>query len=317
MAEKAKRGQWVGGILFLLALPVIATTVLGFLGRYSWSFELFSHFRVQYLGYLLLWSVLLFLVGAKRLSGIVGLFVVANLAVVLPQFALSPVARAGNHGSTRVLLSNVNKWNRGHGRVLELIDQTDPDIIVLEELDEAWMKALTPLAETYPHSVSVLRPNPYGIGLWSREPLTSGETLYFVDERVPSVAARIDLGGKELLVVGVHPPAPRRRYLAERRNRELAELARLVRSHDGHVIVAGDLNNTLWSHSFSRFLQSSGLSDSSRGHGFQWSWPVGFWPLAIPIDHCLVSENVDVVGRFIGPDVGSDHYPLVVDVRFR
>jgi endonuclease/exonuclease/phosphatase family metal-dependent hydrolase len=51
--------------------------------------------------------------------------------------------------------------------------------------------------------------------------------------------------------------------------------------------------------------------------GLQWSWPVGLWPLALPIDHCLVSEKVEVVDRWMGPDVGSDHYPLVVDVRLR
>jgi len=35
--------------------------------------------------------------------------------------------------------------------------------------------------------------------------------------------------------------------------------------------------------------------------------------LRIPLDNCLVSEEVAVAGRRVGPDIGSDHLPLVVD----
>jgi len=35
--------------------------------------------------------------------------------------------------------------------------------------------------------------------------------------------------------------------------------------------------------------------------------------LLIPIDHCLHSREVRIVRKQIGPDVGSDHYPVVVD----
>jgi endonuclease/exonuclease/phosphatase (EEP) superfamily protein YafD len=36
--------------------------------------------------------------------------------------------------------------------------------------------------------------------------------------------------------------------------------------------------------------------------------------LRVPIDNCFVSNDVAVTGHHDGPNVGSDHRPLVVDV---
>ena len=35
--------------------------------------------------------------------------------------------------------------------------------------------------------------------------------------------------------------------------------------------------------------------------------------LLIPIDHCLYGSGLHVNAKKIGPNVGSDHYPVVVD----
>jgi len=64
---------------------------------------------------------------------------------------------------------------------------------------------------------------------------------------------------------------------------------------------------------FSEFVDDSGLRDSSRGFGVQPSWPAMMPLFYTPIDHCLVSENVVIHGRQTGPDLGSDHLPVVVE----
>jgi endonuclease/exonuclease/phosphatase (EEP) superfamily protein YafD len=35
--------------------------------------------------------------------------------------------------------------------------------------------------------------------------------------------------------------------------------------------------------------------------------------LRIPIDFCLVSEEITIRNKTIGTDIGSDHFPLIVD----
>jgi endonuclease/exonuclease/phosphatase family metal-dependent hydrolase len=57
-----------------------------------------------------------------------------------------------------------------------------------------------------------------------------------------------------------------------------------------------------------------GLRDSREGFGLQNSWPA-YWPwLSITIDHCLVSRDIRLIDRKVGPDIGSDHYPVLVEV---
>jgi len=40
-------------------------------------------------------------------------------------------------------------------------------------------------------------------------------------------------------------------------------------------------------------------------------WPP---PLRIAIDHCFVSPGIGIAGLAAGPDIGSDHLPLLIDI---
>ena len=92
-----------------------------------------------------------------------------------------------------------------------------------------------------------------------------------------------------------------------------ATLAGVARGLPEPVLVLGDLNASPWSSHFRRFLRDSGLRDSAQGRGVQPTWPAGMPWLWIPIDHCLHSPQLQVVARHVGPNLGSDHYPVVVD----
>jgi endonuclease/exonuclease/phosphatase (EEP) superfamily protein YafD len=79
--------------------------------------------------------------------------------------------------------------------------------------------------------------------------------------------------------------------------------------------VAGDLNCTPWSAAFREFVARSGLRDSALGRGVQGSWNARTRLTRIPIDHILVPSGWAVVHRALGPDVGSDHFPVEVTLR--
>ena len=82
------------------------------------------------------------------------------------------------------------------------------------------------------------------------------------------------------------------------------------------TIVAGDLNCTPWSPNFVDLLKSSNLINSGLGHGLAISWtPIPITALGLPIDHVLVGDGIQVADRKVGPHVGSDHRPVIVDFR--
>ncbi len=49
---------------------------------------------------------------------------------------------------------------------------------------------------------------------------------------------------------------------------------------------------------------------TAHGPRSQATWNARRWVPRIPIDHVVVSPEVKVIARRVGPDVGSDHLPI-------
>lgn len=300
------------GLLSAAGSLVCAATVLGFFGRFSWILDLLSHFRVQYL--LGLGGLgLVFLVFRHRRPAAVFLgFAALNLCPILPLYVREkgPAVPAGH--TLRAMLLNVNTERGDPERVREVIQAVDPDVVVLEEISSRWVRNLEWLAKTHPHSSTQPREDNFGIGLFSRFPLVQADTVYIGDAGVPSIIARIETGEGPLVVIATHPLPPGGAEYSRWRNEQLEKLPEHIPA-SVPVLLLGDLNVTPWNHQFRRLLKRSGLKDSAQGRGVQPTWPSDIPLLLIPIDHCLHSPDIFVSGRKTGPDVGSDHYPVIVD----
>ncbi|MEL6340871.1 MAG: endonuclease/exonuclease/phosphatase family protein [Myxococcota bacterium] len=142
------------------------------------------------------------------------------------------------------------------------------------------------------------------------DPRRTSETIARVK---PDVVAELKGG---LLLIATHPIPPIGPDETLARNAQLVELGKKAAESERPVLLVGDLNTTPFSPSFSDLLRHGGFRDSARGHGYAPTWPTFFLPLSIPIDHALHSSNVEIVDRRVGPNIGSDHYPLVVTVRY-
>jgi endonuclease/exonuclease/phosphatase (EEP) superfamily protein YafD len=299
------------------SLLVCLATLAGFMGRYSWVLDLFSHFRLQYL-ILLLTTTGLFLLGERHPQALAsGLFAGINLMLIVPLFiqkATSKPIKSGNpKGTYRVLLANVLQNNDAFGMVRHLIRSEEPDFIVLLEVNKTWYDQLRPALEDYPFKVMPLREDNYGIALFSRFPMKSSELRYFGTARVPSILASFQLQGRPVTILATHPPPPKTKLQALLRNIQMEKIAEFMRSQSGEALLVGDLNMTSWSPHFKDLIRISGLRDSRKGFGLQKSWPTDRPLLMIPIDHILVSPGVLVQSRRTGQFNGSDHYPVIMD----
>ena len=101
---------------------------------------------------------------------------------------------------------------------------------------------------------------------------------------------------------------------AEARDSLFAELATLVAAETTPVIVIGDFNATPWSSAFRTFEGDTGLVNSQRGYGLSATWPTSLPITLVPLDHMMHSDSLTTITRVVGPDLGSDHMPLTVEV---
>jgi endonuclease/exonuclease/phosphatase (EEP) superfamily protein YafD len=298
-------------------------SLLGWLGGVWWVLDIASHFRLQYGVILIVAGVLAWWLGSPVLGLIAALLAFSNLIVVIPLYWLpgQALAATGQSPVRRVLFANLWQPNQSHADVLHLVEQNNPDLILLVESNQRWLDELEPLRQAYPFWVVQPREDNYGVALLSCHPVLEREVCAFSAAGVPSIVAQVDLDGRAITVVCTHPPPPKSHAEMRARDQQMANLANLAALRTRPMLVCGDLNLTPWSPVFWRFTRRGGLSDSARGFGFQATWPVGKPTmdvllgvlLGVPIDHCLVSPEITVLDRRLGPAVGSDHYPLIVD----
>lgn len=303
------------GLLLCLGALVCIFTATAFLGGIGWLFEITSHFRVQYAACLVALTAFFCLRRKFRTFAVFAGFAAANLIVVGSCVLGAKHAREHNGHNLRVMLINVRTENERYDLVITCIRKYRPDLLVVEEVDDRWIHELARLREEYPYVKQEPREDNFGIALFSRLPMNNAEVVYLGDAEVPSVIAQFEVGSRRLTVLGTHPLPPGSPGNFRLRNQQLEAVAKFVRSQTNPVVVLGDLNATPWSHYFRRLVSESGLVDSSKGNGIHASWPAGFFPMLIPIDHCLVSPEIRVVGKTIGGNTGSDHLPVVVDLH--
>jgi endonuclease/exonuclease/phosphatase (EEP) superfamily protein YafD len=240
------------------------------------------------------------------------LFLVNGWLIV--PFYLPAAPPAGGGQPVRALLANVGSSRDNHLRVRELIHSADPDLVVLLEVDGIWARELLADRGRYAFSRIVPRDDQFGIAMLSKLPVENPRIMYWGGVHFPSLAVRICTGECTFTLIATHPVPPGNTRMADCRNEHLRDLADFAAVQNSSVLVLGDLNTTPWSPHFRSLLGRGGLRDARRSRGVNPTWPVFFPPMRIPIDHCLVSGDISVRDLRTGPDVGSDHFPLIIDL---
>ena len=319
-------------LLPTLALVACVPTLVAFAAKWHWFAELWTHFRVYYAVLLVPCAIALLAMRWRKTAVAVGVCGLFNVALIAPLYfppklnsgvntpgpALDEAGSKANdleHETKPTLLTgmliNVHTSNQSHQKVIDIVQQVQPDFLLLMEINAAWAKALKEPMQEFTHKIVRPREDNFGIAFYSKLPVESLEFAAFGNADLPSVVAVLRLGERLLTVIGTHPLPPIGAWNAASRDGQLKEIAAKAKQTAGAVIVCGDLNATSWSPAFQTLLQRSGLRDSRLGFGVQPSWFAAGSLVRIPIDHVLVSDSVAIKNRYIGADVGSDHRPVI------
>lgn len=215
----------------------------------------------------------------------------------------------------RLVSFNVLRDNRHFGAAVEYVRMQEADVLVLLEVDAEWCAAFDALRTRLPHRHAEARPDTFGVAIYSRWPLVRPQTIAADELGHPLLVVRVDHPRRPFTLLAAHPLPPISAELAAQRDRYLARLTKLAAASDGPTVVAGDLNVTSYAPRFTELVHTADLVDSRQGIGWQPTWPGAWWPLWIPIDHVLVSPEIGVRRRAVGPPLGSDHSPVIVDLE--
>ena len=303
---------WLTRAALFCALAFMVTSLAPLGARAWWVLDLTTHFRLQYLA---VGAVLLVLVAILRKPAWCAALVVclAISAAPLADYLPAAAAEGGDFRDIRIMTVNLSLTDFRPRALLDIVVAESPDVLVLQEFRNVFDERLRELDTLYQHRVKLPRRGPFGLALYSRYELA--EPAEFDLGGSPAMRARLRAPAGDFTLINVHLRAPMRPRLAAQRNRQLGLLAELRATLEGPLVVAGDFNVTPFSPYFSDLLAATGLRDARAERGFSTSWPTFLPLLGIPIDHCLVTDDFAVVDLRRLPAFGSDHYPVLAQLR--
>jgi len=245
---------------------------------------------------------------------------------VAPEFVRDrrfDVPAAENHPpqeatTIRILFANVKAHNENLAGFFEEIPSVDPDIIVFVEFFPHWNRLLANVPTFAPYKYGSAARQPAGgeFAILSKLPIENPERI-FGDERM-RYAFDVKVDGTPLRIFGLHAPRPMNIPGMDYNGFWKETIDMLLALPDPSVVV-GDFNATPYSHVYKTLTAEKFRSaHDDRGRGYATTWPNGTLPIPpIRIDQALLTAGVECVAISEGIGVGSDHKPLILDVRLR
>lgn len=292
----------------------IITLSFGFFGQTHWALDILSHFRVYYLFFFLFLSCVSLIFSLFAQLAVSGAFTIFILSTLLRFYI--PLPDTDDRVGLKVCSINLLASNQQYDKVLNYISEEGFDIVVFLEMNERWKQNLNILQNDFPYKE--LRPGEtnFGIGIMSKIPLTEVATIGLSSQDFPTLVAKMMHENRPLTLIATHALPPVSTAKFETRNRQFLQLNQLVRSAAGEVLLIGDLNCSGFSPNFELLTRQTSLTDTRIGRGVQPSWKAT--PLIrVPLDHALVTDGIETLSRTTGPDVGSDHVPVSVEIDWK
>lgn len=299
------------GVVFVV-LGIIAT-LFAVLARWFWLAELVASLRIH-LAAGLVAAALLAAIGRRWVFVAVAVAVaLANSWHTVALYVEEPATLPVDADRVRLVVVNVLGSNDDPDPLLRWLDEVDADIVLLVEVNEAFVRAFESRSDRWPHQAHDPQHGPFGLGVASRIGFSGVRLGLGPPGPVPVLDAEFNTRNETINLIGLHtlPPATPR---FTRTRDELLQWAAARAASETNVILVGDLNATTTSPAFRRLLSDGGFVDTRSGFGRHPTWPAALGAAGIGIDHVLLRGDMITVRRELGPDIGSDHLPVLVEI---
>lgn len=211
----------------------------------------------------------------------------------------------------RVITFNWLADSRDRSDIYRWVAAEKPDILAIQEFSEREAGVATELYPLFPYRGRPQR----DVVILSRYPITELKSQNFEQHAI--TRAVLDIDGRKLIVWGIHPATLREPLELAARNYYLSALAEKMSKTSDPVLMLGDFNATRWDPYFARVASSGDLHEQAKFLPIPTRMGVrsGLPFIGSPIDHILTNGQNVLSDCHTGPPLGSDHLPLICDLR--
>lgn len=317
-AKSPKTRSFLRMLVTLGAAVSLPLALLGLLPFESLATDLPSHFVPQYaMGTGALLALAAWCRPHKSVFAALGFVFLVSLWQLAPYL---PAKNAQEKQTTakplKILQANVLFINRDASRLQQLLAKEKPDVVIASEVNAAFATMFAKLKKNYPHQqVFAEDDNPRGLAVVSKLPLEGAEQVFFDSRHVPAQKFSLKHNGKTIRFLSIHPFTPVVN-LGRRDNEFRLIAAQMEKDGTDNLVILGDFNATPWCNGYHSLVKPLKLANAREGRGIFPTWP-SFFPLPlmrIPIDHVLLGRNISVRDFRLGPNIGSDHLPVIAEI---
>ncbi len=287
--------------------------------------DIFSHFLLQFFVINILFAVLFIFFSFKNKKFII-LLILSFLLCGL-NFALIYSAK-NNEDSQQLQTSdiknislgviNVLTSNNKYSELMQIIRNENPDILILQETDDIWLSNIEDIKKIYPYRIEHTRFDNFGMALYSKIPLINPAVVKWTELEVPIIKTQIKPGNEIYTIYAIHTLPPTSRDYLAKRNEMLANITKITATKK-NIIIAGDLNTTIYSRAYRKNISGAGLKDSqAETSTLSGTWNSRHLPFfRISLEHVLTSQNIKTTSFRLGKFFGSDHFPIFVNIELK
>lgn len=317
-------------LLLLYAFFMVLYLSLRFLIRLDYNLVNLIHNLAPYLFIPVLLGILLaFLIGARRL----GLFYLLLLLIgavwiglpLLMALLVRPTSASGDT-ALKIISFNLYPENTEHDEAEGWLASQDADLLFLQEVPSA--SDLADLRALYPHEA--LQTGDVNYLTLSRYPILETGELELGEN--PQQRLVLDVNGLQVAVYNVHLSMPLNenenqylllRYDESRRNTEIRELLAHAALEDLPVLILGDFNMSEYSPVYDSLAAEFEDAYRVSQWGIGATWPASAseeleagLPRLFRLDYLWYQAGFQALDALVGPELGSDHLPLIIELAF-
>lgn len=192
--------------------------------------------------------------------------------------------------------------------LFQLIRDVDADILSFQELTPDWNHLLQDsLINLYPHHLSLVRIDPYGMALYSKSAYESMDTFLF--DGKPNLDAELTIQDQKIHIVGSYVIPGNSSKTKDHTRAHLDKICRFIQEKKSSVIALGDYNMVYWANEISKFKSKAKVQHSRRDVAESRMMP--------PYDHIFYTSDMECTKFENIADLEENHIGIVGTYQLR